>query len=302
MRPLLALLALPAAFGVPSDAGAAPRLELAITMDDLPAHGDLPAGETRLSVVRSLLAAFKAAGVPEVYGFVNGALVEQDPALERVLAAWREAGYPLANHGWSHARLDSLPLGQEEAEVARNEPLLARMNGTADWRWFRYPYLAEGDDPGRRAAMRSILARRSYRIAQVTMSYWDYEYDEAYRRCRDKGDEGGTAELERLFLHSVEQGIEYWLSLSRAVHGRDMRFVLLTHVSAINARMMPRVLALYRRAGFRFVTLAHAERDPAYAADLDPSRPPALDLERAPRALPVVPRYEPAERLEGLCR
>jgi hypothetical protein len=46
--------------------------QLAITMDDLPVHGTLPPGETRLSVAQKILAAFKAAGVPEVYGFING--------------------------------------------------------------------------------------------------------------------------------------------------------------------------------------------------------------------------------------
>lgn len=50
--------------------------------------------------------------------------------------------------------------------------------------------------------------------------------------------------------------------------------MLLMHIGAFDARMMPRLLALYRHRGVRFVPLAEAERDPAYASDMQPSLPP----------------------------
>ncbi len=46
------------------------------------------------------------------------------------------------------------------------------------------------------------------------------------------------------------------------------------HVSAMSAQMMPRVIQLYRNAGFRFVTLERAESDPAYRSDTDLSEEP----------------------------
>jgi hypothetical protein len=60
-------------------------------MDDLPVHGTLPPGETRLSVAQKILAAFKAAGVPEVYGFVNGYQLEREPGSEDALSAYASA-------------------------------------------------------------------------------------------------------------------------------------------------------------------------------------------------------------------
>src|SRR3954464_13900594 len=96
-RSLLPILALLAAAPVQ----AAPPLQMAITMDDLPVHGPLPPGETRLDVARRILKALKAERVPEVYGFANAHWLESDPETEAVLRAWRAAGYPLGNHGWS---------------------------------------------------------------------------------------------------------------------------------------------------------------------------------------------------------
>ena len=75
---------------------------MAITFDDLPAHGQLPPGVTREEVTRKILAAFKEAKVPEVYGFINAGKLQTHPEDIKVLQLWREAGEPLANHTYDH--------------------------------------------------------------------------------------------------------------------------------------------------------------------------------------------------------
>jgi peptidoglycan-N-acetylglucosamine deacetylase len=253
--------------------------QLAITMDDLPVHGPLPDGETRTGVTERIVAAFRAAGVPEVYGFINAAEVEGDADLESALSAWIAAGYPLGNHTWSHPNLNQVSIEDFEAEIVRNEEPLQRFGSGGDWRWFRYPYLAEGDEPAKRDAIRDVLARRGYRIAAVTMSFADYEWNDAYHRCRARDDAQGLEALEGAYLEAVRESITRSRSLSRELYGRDIPYVLLTHVSPFNARMMPRVLEVYREAGFEFTTLATAQRDPVYRGDLDPSHPaPPTDL------------------------
>src|SRR4051812_45639409 len=81
-------------------------IRIALTFDDLPAHGDLPPDVTRLAVIRSILATLAAHHVPPTYGFVNGAKVKAHPEDGEVLRAWVAAGQPLGNHGYSHLSLD----------------------------------------------------------------------------------------------------------------------------------------------------------------------------------------------------
>jgi peptidoglycan/xylan/chitin deacetylase (PgdA/CDA1 family) len=284
-----------------SDAG--PRL--AITMDDLPVHGPLPEGETRRTVAEGIVSAFRAAGVPEVYGFINAAEVDGDADLEGALSAWVAAGYPLGNHTWSHRNLNQVSVEEFETEIVRNEEALKRFGGSGEWRWFRYPYLAEGNDPAKRQAIREVLARRGYRIAGVTMSFADYEWNDAYLRCRTGNDAQGLAALEIAYLEAVREAIDRSRTLSQAVYGRDIPYVLLTHISPFNARMMPRVLEVYRQAGFEFTTLAAAEEDPVYRGDVDPgeSAPPTDLAARArERGLPVPRGTDRRAMLEGACR
>ena len=299
---LLALLALGCATLAPP---AADGPQLAITMDDLPVHGALPAGDDRRAVAERIVAAFREAGVPEVYGFVNGAGVEREPALGAVLDAWTAAGYPLGNHGWSHRNLDQVSAAEFEAEIVRNETTLERFGAGRDWRWFRYPFLAEGRDPAKRDSIRAVLARRGYRIAAVTMDFSDWQWNDAYARCRAGGDPAALERLERAYLDVVREGIVRSRSMARSLHGRDVPYVLLTHVSPFNARMLPRVLALYRTEGFRFTTLAAAERDSIYRHDVDPSRPAgptSLEARARERGLPVPPREDRTAMLDAACR
>ncbi|TMJ15156.1 MAG: polysaccharide deacetylase [Alphaproteobacteria bacterium] len=292
-RFLLPILALLAAAPAP----AAPPLQMAITMDDLPVHGPLPPGETRLDVARRILKALRAARVPEVYGFLNAHWLESEPETEAVLREWRRAGYPLGNHGWSHQGLGALSVADYEAEIARDEPLLKRLANGSDWRWYRYPFLDEGADAAKRAEVRRYLASNGYRIAQVTMSYGDYEYNEAYARCLTAPDADGLKRLEAGYMESVRSAVDYARAASRAAYGRDIPYVLLTHISPMNARMFPKVLAYYKAQGFRFVTLAQAERDPAYRADVDPTLPPSPPVATGP----LPKRYDPRPLLESVC-
>jgi peptidoglycan/xylan/chitin deacetylase (PgdA/CDA1 family) len=286
----------------PSQAGGP---ELAITMDDLPVHGTLPPGETRLSVAQKILAAFKAAGVPEVYGFVNGYHLGREPGSDAVLSAWTAAGYPLGNHTWSHQNLNRISAAQFDSEVARNEETLRRFGGGELRKWLRYPYLAEGNDPAKRDSARAVLARRGYRIAAVTMDYSDWQWNDAFVRCLVPGHESELAALDTAYLANVRETADRSRALSRALYGRDVPFVLLTHVGMMEARMMPRVLEVYRQAGFRFTTLEAAQRDSIYRRDVDPglaAGPPSLEARAQQRGLPVPPRTNRAAMLAAVCR
>lgn len=288
-------------------AAAAPRPpgpEIAITFDDLPVHQPLPAGETPLAVADRILAALKAARLPAVHGFVNGAATAGDPATEKVLAAWRAAGYPLGNHGWSHARLDSLDDAAVATEIERNEPLLERWGMKPGRRWFRFPYLAEGGTPAHRAAIRRLLAARGYRIAAVTMSFGDYRWNAPYARCLARGDKAAIDTLEHSFLAAADAAIIRSRSMAKSLYGRDIPYVLLMHAGAFDAHMLSRLLALYAARNVRFVPLDRAERDPAYASDVDPrlpARAASLESRMTGQGLAPPVHDDPGEGIEKLC-
>lgn len=282
----------------------APAQQIAFTWDDLPAHSALPPGETRVEIGRKIVAAMKEEHLPPVYGFVNGILTEEEPLSTPMLQDWRDAGLLLGNHTWSHMNLNQHSLAEWEADTLKNEALLKSYMGSEDWHWLRYPNLAEGDTTQKREGARKFLAEHGYKIAGVTMSFGDYLYNAPYARCVAKNDAASVAQLEASYLAAADATIDYTRAMSKALYGRDIPYVLLMHVGALDARMLPRLLKLYRDNGFTFISLQDAEKDPFYKNDLDLSLPPVPDtLEEAMRAhnLPLPARPAPTVDLEAIC-
>jgi lysophospholipase L1-like esterase len=278
---------------------------IAITFDDLPAHGSLPLGMSRLAIASKILTALREAAVPPTYGFVNGLPIEQRPEEIAVLDAWRTAGQPLGNHTWSHMDLGRYSLDEFESDASHNEPLLAKSMKGEDWRWFRFPFLSEGDTPAKRSGVRSYLAQRGYKVAAVTMSFADYQWTEPYARCKAKNDPVAIKALEDTYLSAADESISYYRSLSHTLFGRDIPYVLLLHIGALDAEMLPRLLQLYRSEGFTFVSLAEAESDEFYRGSVDPRSTPQNDtLEGAmtERGLPLPARASFEPLLDAVCR
>lgn len=282
----------------------APAQQVAFTWDDLPAHSSLPPGETRASIIQSITQAMKAEKMPPVYGFLNGVRVTEEPASVDALAAWQKAGLPVGNHTWSHLNLNEQSASVWEADFDRNEPTLRQFGAGQPSRWMRFPYLAEGETEAKRNRIRAFLAKRHYRIAGVTMSFNDFAYNAPYARCVARKDEAGIAELEKGYIAAADSDITYRRTLAKGSFGHDIPYVLLMHVGAFDARMLPRLLELYRKRGFAFITLEQAEADPFYANDLDltlPSWPDTLEGVASQRHVSLSGNSQPALDVEKVC-
>jgi peptidoglycan/xylan/chitin deacetylase (PgdA/CDA1 family) len=279
--------------------------QMAVTFDDLPVHGAMPVGMTRLEIAQSILTTLKREKLPPVYGFINGGRGEDDPSSLSVLQSWRGAGQPLGNHTWAHLDLNKESPEEFGAEVLRNEPLLKSLMGEGGWHWFRYPFLREGDTVEKRRAVRAWLFTRGYKIAEVSMDFEDYLWNEPYARCVAKHDDASVAKLHDSYLAVADQYYGVFRELSQLVYGRDVKYVLLMHVGAFDARMLPELLALYRAKGVRFISLADAMSDPAYKDDPDIGEPTGgafLELMMQKKKIKFPPNTKPYKELEAMCQ
>jgi len=261
---LLALLLAP---------GPAAGVELAVTIDDLPTHGPLPPGTTRATVADHLVHTLKQHGVPGVIGFVNGGQLEADPTHEAILTRWLAAGYELGNHTFSHADLNRSDPQQYLAEIDRNETVITRYAGASAERTFRYPYLHEGDTLAKRRAVRVALQARGYEIAQPTVDFYDWAWNDAYARCLRHGSAADIAALRRSFLESAVRALDWSQGAAHTLVHRPIKHILLLHVGAFDALMLEPLLTAYERRGVRFISVREAMTDPIYGINPDVTWP-----------------------------
>jgi peptidoglycan/xylan/chitin deacetylase (PgdA/CDA1 family) len=303
MKALSTILLLAALLSVQT---AVAQTKVALTFDDLPAHGDVPQGLTRTEIARKILAALKAQNVPQAYGFINAGKVEKVPEDKDVLTMWRASGYPLGNHTYTHMDLATNSVDSFEANVAANEPMLKQLMPAGGWRWFRYPFLREGETPEKHNAIREFLLKDGYKIAQVTLDFEDYAWNGPYARCLAKNDTANLKWLEESYMATANEYLDLGQKESQLVFGRNIRHVLLLHIGGFETVMLPRLLDLLKQKGFSVVTLEEAESDPAYEVNPAPLQVwdgTLLDQIMDARKIPYPPHQQkPMTKLAELCK
>jgi peptidoglycan/xylan/chitin deacetylase (PgdA/CDA1 family) len=244
-----------------------------VTVDDLPATGDLVQGMTRLTIARDVIRALKENGLTEAYGFANGHRIATEPALIGVLQEWLKAGYPLGNHTFNHSDLNQVATDAYAADIEKLDHLLQTLSSVSPLvqrRYvFRYPFLNEGDTIQKREVIRNYLFHHDYRIAPVTIDYYDWAWNSAYARCIAQQDQKSIAQLKVDMLDSADRALRDATAVAQLLFGRDIPHIVLIHINALEGLMLDTILKHLRGRGVKFITLDEALQDPVYQINPD---------------------------------
>ena len=248
----------------PSIKGVHPLL---VTVDDLPIpnrrlHADAAARE---KVTRDLLAVLRKHRIKAV-GFVTWRNVEGE-AGERLLDLWLADGHELGNHSYGH--LD-YPRTETEAYIADVERARSTLAGFLETRgralrFFRFPYLREGDTPAKLARMRDWLKSTGQRNVQVTIDNQDWSFEEPWVAAQRAGDTTALRRLGEDYQHALRLESLLYTAAGDALFERPTPQVLLLHANAVGAAQWDALFTWLAGRGFRFATADEVLADPALA-------------------------------------
>jgi peptidoglycan/xylan/chitin deacetylase (PgdA/CDA1 family) len=166
--------------------------------------------------------------------------------------------------------------------------------------------LWEGETLEKRHAVRAYLREHGYRVAQVTLDFEDYAWNDAYGRCLAKQDTAAIEWLRQSYLETAAEYIRLGRAEERIAFGHEIPNVLLLHATAFTTRMLPELIGQLRKDGFRFAPLAKVEKNAAYAQDPDAALEYGgtlpdqfMDARRLP-----YPSFnpKPMKKLQSLCK
>ena len=194
-----------------------------------------------------------------------------------------------------------------EHDIEGNEAELQTLMADNFWHWLRFPFLQEGDTAEKHKAVQDYLREHKYYVAEVSLNFDDYAYNDPYARCVAKNDTQSIEWLKQSYLSRAGESLTQGQQMSQALYGRDIKHVMLLHIGAFEMEMLPRLLELLKRRGFQLVTLQEAESDAAYA--IEPALQanwdgPLLAQMMTARHLPI-PAYSESntfEKLSQLCK
>ncbi len=258
--------------------------EVAITIDDLPWNAGLPPGTDRAEAIARLVDTLRARSIPAV-GFVNCDRVTDTKQLD----PWIKGGLELGNHAATHMDLSSRPLADWTEDVRRCDTQLRQRTGAV--RFFRYPYLHQGDTLEKRDGAYAALAAMGVRVAHVSIDNHEWKFAADYGRTTDSA---ARAQLGARYVQHMSDAAAHFKALATRKTGRDIKHVLLLHANALNADHGAAMLDRLASEGWTFISLDAALSDPVYALPdtwvspngpswlhrIEPRFPDELDWER----------------------
>jgi peptidoglycan-N-acetylglucosamine deacetylase len=246
----------------------APDRQVAITIDDLPAGSPTMPAATITEMTTKLLTTLRDQKIP-VVGFVNEKKLYHFGEVEeriKALRMWLDFGFELGNHTYSHSSLNRVGLPAWEDDVVQGESvtrlLLAEHKMTL--RYFRHPFLDTGRDLQTRRLAEAFLTNRGYRIAPITLDAWDWMFAGVYEDARKRSDSALQQQLAETYLSYSNTMFAYTEELARRTIGYEPKQILLIHANQLEADHIGELIELFRKRGYRFITLEDALSDQAY--------------------------------------
>ncbi len=243
-------------------ASTAQAQSVAFTFDDGPHLSQTPlmSPQERNQAMLNALAKYQAkAALLVTTG--TGAVRPEGYALAK---AWGDAGHLIGNHTFSHPDLDNpkVTLEQYKKEILDCDAVIRTLPGYR--KWFRFPYLHEGNTAEKREGIRAFLQAQGYRDAYVSLDTSDWRLAGELMTVLAQNPKADIQPFKRVYLAHVWQRAQAYHELSKKLLGRDAPLVILLHHNLLNALWLEDVLAQFKAKGWKFVTPDAAYADPLY--------------------------------------
>jgi peptidoglycan/xylan/chitin deacetylase (PgdA/CDA1 family) len=238
MIALLVLLAI-----LPSIA-LANKKTIVITIDDLPF-----VGEYRNFHLNMIIKTMVEQEVPAT-GFIIASEVRTDNW--DTLRQFRDAGFGLGNHTFSHANLNRLTVKEYIKEIKKADTLLSPV--LTKPKYFRYPYLAMSSGSKRNDIL-CYLAKKNYQVAPITIDSKDFAFNQRLLSVPELNRRDYLKELKPFYLDFIWQQTLKAEAHTQYHHHPEQAQILLIHANLLNAYVLPDIITLYKEQGYEFVSL-----------------------------------------------
>lgn len=233
--------------------------EIAITIDDLPLVGsrmNTPGNQQRATErFMRIIKALKDYNAPAVGFVIAGAI---DKGQWEFLEEFRDAGFIIGNHTYSHGNLNAMNAEKYIGDLDRADKKLAPL--FSEKKYFRYPYLAEGRRETKQKVL-NYLQENNYVIAPVTIDSKDFRFNEEVYRIP-------FAQREQYIYNKMRpRYLGYiWKQTLKAesqANGKPTKQILLIHANLLNSYLLEDILKMYQENGYKFISLEEALKNPA---------------------------------------
>lgn len=195
--------------------------------------------------------------------FVCGRFVDNQTG-QRLVSEWDRDGHLIGNHSYSHLHYHDVSFERFSQDMLRGEGVLKQHPQFR--KFFRFPYLKEGDTIAKRDGMRAFLKEHGYRNGHVTIDASDWFVDQRMRARLTKNPKADLTPYRDYYLNHLWQRALYYNDLTWKVLGRGVKHTLLLHHNVLNGLFLGDVMSMFRSKGWKLIDAEEAFNDPVFSS------------------------------------
>ncbi len=234
--------------------------EVSITIDDMNLNGnDTP----KLSLDErntAILAALRKHRIKAAL-FVCGMRVDNEQGKKHLLE-WDKAGHLTANHSYSHLFYPNTAFEKFSQDIIKGEAVISGLKNFQ--KFFRFPYLKEGNTTEKRDKIRAFLNERNYRMGYVTIDTSEWAIDGRLRKRLHDNPNADLTAYRDFYLEHIWERTQFYHQLARKVIGKPVRHTLLIHHNLVTALFLDDLLRMFEKKGWKLINAEHAFKDPVF--------------------------------------
>ncbi|NHF58731.1 polysaccharide deacetylase family protein [Flavobacteriaceae bacterium TP-CH-4] len=182
----------------------------------------------------------------------------------QLLSSWNNNGHFLANHTWKHHNYNNSAITFDifAKDMLRGDSLLRTYSNFR--KFFRFPYLKEGNTPQKIDAFRAFLKGNDYKNGYVTIDASDWYID---NRLVDRLKSNKTTDLDAYrdyYLQHIWERAQFYENLSYELNGRHIKHTLLLHHNLLAALFIDDLIKMFQEKGWKIVSAEEAFTDPIF--------------------------------------
>lgn len=230
--------------------------QIALSFDDSPrsANGYL-SGPDR---AHKLVSALKKHKVEQAAFFAVSQGLDTE-GLQRLMTFSR-AGHVIANHTHTHPDVNKTDLQSYIKNIDYADKALSIFPTFK--KWFRFPYLREGNDEAKRDGIREFLAQNGYLNAYITLNNYDWYLENLFQKAIKTHGHINMVEMKKLYVDIMMEGIVYYDEIARRLLNRSPKHVLLLHETDLSALFIGALVEELRSKNWEIIPIEEAYSDP----------------------------------------
>ncbi|MEM6642129.1 MAG: polysaccharide deacetylase family protein [Bacteroidota bacterium] len=190
-----------------------------------------------------------------------------------LLKSWDDGGHKIANHTHTHPFFNSEKINAEDfrSELLKADQLIKNCSNYV--KFFRFPYLKEGNSRTEIDSIRQILKDNGYRNGYVTIDASDWYIDSRLRSRLKENKKAEIDDFKAFYLEHLLDRANFYEKLSFSLTGRHIPHTLLLHHNLAAALFLDDLIAMFKSKGWKIISADKAYEDqiflhtPEYAGE-----------------------------------